>query len=548
MATGQHTHIGRTPGTSVTTAEYGTISATAPVYALDGARDVVMRCAASGGTPTYVAETFTGVTTFSIAFEIIIHSVPTAAGEVLQTRNNSAKNGSVLLHTTRQIQVRTGSDAVAVSSPPLELNTRYVVRAAWTVATTTTGKVTASIEALDGTVLASGEVTTANNGTASTTRYHLGKNTSAPTSSFDLDNVSWQSGAYTLLAPALVIFGDEAATITVSGSGTGGGARVGAGSATATLSASSSSASARPAARIADLAITATGDGAAIRSSSAEAHVSISAGGDGAAARAGARVAALTLSASGVGSQPEPISGAGTATVTISGSGQGAGQHAGASTASVVLGAADVGTGAHSGSAEASGILEASHTSSSARSGSAEAVGSLTTSATALATRMGVGTATVLISATGVGDSGDAWVDLTITLVEALHGHQLGVGVLGLHASGIYRVTMVLNPVSVREMIEMKMSAYGKEFATVGVEGAPSGATFQLSMDGGENWAAMTDMGSGNHRILLVGSLVEGDPDAGAIVLAPGFYQGQIRLESTPEIIIRHAGDVLVEA
>jgi len=90
----------------------------------------------------------------------------------------------------------------------------------------------------------------------------------------------------------------------------------------------------------------------------------------------------------------------------------------------------------------------------------------------------------------------------------------------------------------------MDIDRRGREWAWWPVVDAPAG-DLEVRFDTGTAWLPLERVGD-RVRVLLVGPGVEGEPPAGAALLALGHNVASVRVAAAPEILVRQAGTVTV--
>jgi hypothetical protein len=93
----------------------------------------------------------------------------------------------------------------------------------------------------------------------------------------------------------------------------------------------------------------------------------------------------------------------------------------------------------------------------------------------------------------------------------------------------------------------MRLSASGREYATLPVGGALADVDLDVSFDGGTTWHRADRPSDSAARVLVAGPTATGNPP-GTAVLRMGRNPLAVRLSSSPEVVIREAGTIYVFA
>lgn len=89
----------------------------------------------------------------------------------------------------------------------------------------------------------------------------------------------------------------------------------------------------------------------------------------------------------------------------------------------------------------------------------------------------------------------------------------------------------------------MRIASNGREYAKWAVT-APVSTALDVTFDG-FTWYPLQRPADNEARILVAGPDTQSNP-AGTVVLSPGFNSASIRLVSSPEMVVRPAGDIYV--
>lgn len=91
----------------------------------------------------------------------------------------------------------------------------------------------------------------------------------------------------------------------------------------------------------------------------------------------------------------------------------------------------------------------------------------------------------------------------------------------------------------------MRLPSAGREYATWTVTGVPDGTDLEVSFDTLEDWYPLEVVTATTFRALVAGPDATSNP-VGTVALPTGRSRCTIRATESPEVVIRHAGEIHV--